>query len=46
MPEGKAPAKGEIFRNPYLANTLEKIVKGGRNEFYKGINCREHRAFM
>jgi gamma-glutamyltranspeptidase/glutathione hydrolase len=36
MPGGKAPAKGEIFRNPYLANTLEKIAFGGRDAFYKG----------
>lgn len=33
---GKAPAKGEIFRNLYLADTLEKIARGGRDEFYKG----------
>jgi gamma-glutamyltranspeptidase/glutathione hydrolase len=36
MPEGKTPAKGEIFRNPGLANTLEKIARGGRDAFYKG----------
>ena len=36
MPNGKAPAKGEIFQNPYLATTLEKIAKGGRDAFYKG----------
>jgi gamma-glutamyltranspeptidase / glutathione hydrolase len=36
MPDGKAPAKGEIFRNPYLAETLEKIATGGRDAFYKG----------
>ena len=30
MPNGKTPSKGEIFKNPLLANTLEKIVKGGR----------------
>lgn len=35
MPGGKAPAKGEIFRNPYLAATLEKIAAGGRDAFYK-----------
>ena len=36
MPGGKSPEKGEIFKNPALANTLEKIAKGGRDEFYKG----------
>jgi gamma-glutamyltranspeptidase/glutathione hydrolase len=46
MPGGKAPAKGEIFRNPSLANTLEKIVKGGRNEFYRGTIARDIAAFM
>ena len=46
MPGGKAPAKGEIFRNPLLANTLEKIVKGGRNEFYRGSIARDIAAFM
>jgi len=45
-PGGKVPAKGEIFKNPYLANTLEKIVKGGRNEFYRGSIAKEIAAFM
>ena len=36
MPDGKTPAKGEIFKNPFLANTLEKIAEGGRDAFYKG----------
>jgi gamma-glutamyltranspeptidase/glutathione hydrolase len=36
MPGGKAPAKGEIFKNPYLANTFELIAKEGRDVFYKG----------
>jgi len=46
MPGGKAPSKGEIFRNPLLALTLEKIVKGGRNEFYRGTIARTIDAFM
>ena len=46
MPGGKTPAKGEIFKNPFLANTLEKIVKGGRNEFYRGSIAREIDLFM
>jgi gamma-glutamyltranspeptidase/glutathione hydrolase len=46
MPGGKAPAKGEIFKNPLLANTLDKIVKGGRNEFYRGTIARDIASFM
>jgi gamma-glutamyltranspeptidase/glutathione hydrolase len=45
-PGGKVPAKGEIFKNPQLASTLEKIVKGGRNEFYRGSIARDIAAFM
>ncbi len=36
MPNGKTPAVGEIFKNPALANTYEKIAKGGRQAFYQG----------
>jgi gamma-glutamyltranspeptidase/glutathione hydrolase len=36
MPGGRAPAKGEVFRNPQLANTLAAIAEGGRDAFYKG----------
>jgi gamma-glutamyltranspeptidase/glutathione hydrolase len=46
MPDGKAPQKGEIFKNPYLANTLEKIVKGGRDAFYKGEVAKTIDTFM
>ena len=44
--EGKTPIKGEIFQNPELANTLEKIAKGGRDEFYKGDIARTIDTFM
>ena len=33
---GKAPAEGQLFRNPDLATTYEKLATGGRDVFYKG----------
>src|SRR5215210_2597456 len=33
---GKAPAPGEVFKNPKLAASLELIAKEGRDAFYKG----------
>ncbi len=46
MPGGKAPAKGEIFRNPFLAETLEKIAADGRDVFYKGEIARKIVDYM
>ena len=46
MPGGKAPEKGEIFRNPYLANTLETIAKEGRDAFYKGDIAKTIARYM
>ncbi|MCG3136850.1 MAG: Glutathione hydrolase-like YwrD proenzyme [Phycisphaerae bacterium] len=36
LPEGRAPAKGEIFRNPLLARTYEILADKGRDAFYEG----------
>ena len=46
MPNGRAPAKGEMFRNPLLANTLSAIAEGGRDAFYKGDIARRIEAYM
>jgi len=46
MPGGRAPRKGEIFRNPALANTLEVLARDGRDAFYRGPIARTIDAFM
>jgi gamma-glutamyltranspeptidase/glutathione hydrolase len=46
LPDDRAPAKGEIFRNEALANTLESIARGGRDAFYEGDIARTIDAFM
>ncbi len=34
--DGLAPKAGEVFARPDLANTLEKLARGGRDAFYTG----------
>ncbi|VBB45689.1 Gamma-glutamyltransferase [uncultured Paludibacter sp.] len=33
---GKLPQEGEIYKNPYLAQTYRKLAAGGRDAYYKG----------
>ena len=46
MPGGKAPTKGEIFKNPALANTFKLISKEGKDAFYKGSIAGEIESFL
>jgi gamma-glutamyltranspeptidase/glutathione hydrolase len=45
-PGGRAPAEGEIFRNPDLANTYTLLAHGGRDAFYKGVIADQIDTFM
>jgi gamma-glutamyltranspeptidase/glutathione hydrolase len=46
LPGGKAPPKGEIFKNPKLAHTLEILAADGRDAFYRGEIARTIDSFM
>jgi len=46
MPGGAAPKKGEIFRNPRLAETYRMIATGGRDAFYEGEIARTIGEYM
>lgn len=36
LKDGRAPREGEVFKNPYLANSYRAISSGGPDAFYKG----------
>jgi gamma-glutamyltranspeptidase/glutathione hydrolase len=44
--KGRAPAKGDIFKNPALAKTLRMIGEKGRDVFYKGEIADKIEKFM
>ena len=45
-PGGRAPACGELFRNPALATTLKLLAEKGRDAFYRGEIADRIDAFM
>jgi gamma-glutamyltranspeptidase/glutathione hydrolase len=40
VPGGRAPRKGEIFKNPDLAAAMGRIARDGRDAFYRGDLAR------
>ncbi len=46
FPDGNGPQTGDIFRNPKLGGTLQKIADGGRDVFYRGEIAHTISEFM
>ncbi len=44
--DGKLPQEGEIYKNPFLANTYREIAKSGRKSFYEGAMAKKMAAFL
>lgn len=40
------PVKGDVFKNPELAETYKRIAIKGRDEFYRGETARKIAAFV
>lgn len=45
LPGGQPPTAGQMFANPRLAETYERISRGGRQAFYQGSIARDMVAF-
>lgn len=45
-PGGRAPAEGEVFKNPALAHTLRLLAEQGRDVFYRGEIAQKIDDFM
>lgn len=43
---GKAYEKGDVYKNPFLATTYERLAKEGRDVFYKGDMAKTISNFM
>ncbi len=46
FPNGKGPRTGDVFKNPMLGKTLQKIADNGRDEFYRGSIARTIGDYM
>ena len=46
LPDGAAPGKGQVFRNPRLAATYELLAESGREAFYRGEIAWKIAAYM
>lgn len=44
--DGKAPATGQLFKNPALANTYRQLASQGRDVFYRGAIAKKIDQFM
>ena len=44
--DGRAPEKGDVFKNPDLGNTFRLLAEQGRDAFYRGEIARNIDAWM
>ena len=44
--DGRAPTKGEVYRNPELANTYRILASKGRDAFYRGELAEKMDSFF
>lgn len=46
LPQGRLPQTGEIWSNPDLARTLQRLAREGRDSFYQGAIAQQITSYL